>query len=307
MSLEAFTLLRPWWLLAPPLILALALAARSRGDLGDWRRAVDAPLLAVLAARGAVVSASRRALGLSAWLIAAALVGLAVAGPAIERRDTGGWRNLDALVLALDVSRSVTEGGGFDEARFAALQVLDAAAGRQAALALFAGDAYLASAFSADREALRPLIASGLAGAVPDPGSAPVRAIALAGARLAAAGMVGGDLVLVTDGGGIDDAALAAAARFAADGRRLHVVHVASTAAGGAPTGDRGAAARLAVAGGGSFADAVDPAAVAAAVAEPATSELVRGGFATFAWTDLGRALLALAALPMLVLFRRRT
>ena len=46
MSLDAFTLLRPWWLLAPPLILALAILARSRGDLGDWRRAIDAPLLA---------------------------------------------------------------------------------------------------------------------------------------------------------------------------------------------------------------------------------------------------------------------
>ena len=307
MSLDAFTLLRPWWLVAPPVILALALAARSRGDLGDWRRAVDAPLLAALAARGAVVSASRRALGLSAWLVAAALIGLALAGPAIERRDAAGWRNLDALVLALDVSRSMSEGGAFDEARFAALQVLDAAAGRQAALALYAGDAYLASAFSTDREALRPLVAAGLAGAVPDPGSAPVRAIALAGARLSAAGMVGGDLVLVTDGGGIDAATLEAATRFAADGRRLHVVHVASTAIGGAPTGDRAAAARLAVAGGGSFADAADPTAVAAAVARPATAGLAESGFTAFAWTDLGRALLAVAALPMLLLFRRRT
>jgi Ca-activated chloride channel family protein len=86
MSLDAFTLLRPWWLLAPPVILALAILARSRGALGDWRRAVDAPLLAVLAARGAVVSASRRALGLSAWLVAAALIGLAGAVSARRRK-----------------------------------------------------------------------------------------------------------------------------------------------------------------------------------------------------------------------------
>lgn len=307
MSLEAFTLLRPWWLIAPPLILALAILARRRGDLGDWRRAVDGPILAVLAARGAVVPASRRALGLSAWLLAAALIALALSGPAVERRDAAGWRNLDGLVVALDVSRSVTEGGAFDEARFASLEVLEAAAGRQAALALYAGDAYLASAFSTDREALRPLVAAGLEGAVPDPGSAPVRAIALANARLSAAGMVGGDLVLVTDGGGIDEATLAAAARFAADGRRLHTVYVASTAIGGTETGDPAAAARLAAAGGGRFAEAADPTAVVAAVARPSAAGLAESGFTAFAWTDLGRALLAVAALPMLLLFRRRS
>jgi Ca-activated chloride channel family protein len=306
-GLDGVTLLRPLWLLAVPLVLLLAVATRRRGDLGDWRRAVDPPLLAALTARGAVVAAGRRGLALSPWLVAAAPIALALAGPAVERRDAAGWRNLDGLVVALDVSRSVAEGGAFDEARFAALQVAEAASGRQAALAVYAGDAYLASAFSTDRAALRPLVAAGLAGSVPDPGSQPVRAIALAAARFTAAGMPGGDLVLVTDGGGIEAATLDAAARFAADGRRLHVVHVPSFMPDGTATGDRGAAARLAVAGGGRFADTADPAAVAAAVAEPASARLSRSGFTTLAWMDLGRTLLALAAMPLLMLFRRRT
>ncbi|MFD1283235.1 VWA domain-containing protein, partial [Methylobacterium goesingense] len=49
-------ILRPWWLVAIPLVAALALRAAWRSaPLGDWTRAVDPGLMALLARRGAVL------------------------------------------------------------------------------------------------------------------------------------------------------------------------------------------------------------------------------------------------------------
>ena len=301
------TLLRPLWLLAPPAILALAFLARSGGDLGDWRRAVDPHLMAFLERRGAVIAGARRSLGLSPWLAAAALIGAALAGPAIERPQADAFRNLDGLVVALDTSRSVVEGGAFPEARVAAVELVAAAGGRQAALVVFAGDAYLAGAFTADRAALEPLVAATGAGLVPDPGSRPGRALDLARDLFADAGMLGGDVALVTDGGGIDDAAVAAAAKLRAAGRRVHVLFVPAQARDAtAPQPDAAAAARVAAAGGGIYAEVADPEPVAAALGSGGAERLGRSVAAALAWTDLGRFALVLAAVPMLLLFRRR-
>ncbi|HSI42110.1 MAG TPA: VWA domain-containing protein [Xanthobacteraceae bacterium] len=299
------TLLRPLWLLAPPLILLLAYRLRAHDGLGDWRRAVDPHLLAALARQGAVVAAAGRR-RLSPWLLAAALIGAALAGPALERADAQAYRNLDGLILALDTSPSVARGGAAAQARLAALQVAQAAGSRQVALVVYAGDAYLAAAFTADAEALRPLVAADPAGLVPDAGSAPARAVALAHTLFERAGMIGGDLVMVTDGGGIDEAARTQAGRLAGQDRRLHVLFVPIEAPGG-PAPDEAAARALAAAGGGSFATVDDPAPVAQAIARSPAQRLGASAFAALAWTDFGRAALAFAGLPLLLAFRRRS
>ncbi|MDQ0472252.1 VWA domain-containing protein [Labrys wisconsinensis] len=307
MTLPDLALLRPAWLLAPPLLLVLALLACRRGGLGDWRRAVDPHLMAVLERRGAMVAAARQGLALSPWLLAAAAIGAALAGPAIRRSGAETFRNLDALVIALDVSRSVAEGGALPEARLAAMQVAEAAGSRQVALVLFAGDAYLAADFSTDRDLLRPLLLGATTELVPDGGSRPARAVALARALLGGVGTLGGDVVLVTDGGGADAAARAAARDLAAAGHRLHVLFVpAPTRRPTAPEPERAAAAHLAEAGGGAFADVLDPAPVVAAAGGDAGTRLGAGAYAALVWRDLGRAGLVLAAVPLLLLFRRR-
>jgi Ca-activated chloride channel family protein len=307
MSIAEIALLRPLWLVTPPAILALAFAARAAGDLGDWRRAVDPHLMALLERRGAVLAGAARRARPSPWLVAAAIIAAALAGPAIERPDADSFRNLDGLVVALDTSRSVAEGGAFPEARLAAAEIVAAAGGRQAALVVFAGDAYLASAFTTDGAAIEPILASAGGDLVPDPGSRPARALGLADALFRDARMIGGDVVLVTDGGGVDGEAVAAAAALAGDGRRVHVLFVPAPArAAAAPEPDAAAAARLAAAGGGRYADVRDPAALVSAVAATRAERLGRAGYAAIAATDLGRFALALAALPLLLLFRRR-
>lgn len=113
------TLLRPLWFLAIPVVALLALRAAWRSaPLGDWNKAADPHLMALAARRGAVLGGRRQA-NLAAAL-AAGILALALTGPAVERPEASTFRNLDATVIVLDLSRSVTEGGRFKEARQAA-------------------------------------------------------------------------------------------------------------------------------------------------------------------------------------------
>jgi Ca-activated chloride channel family protein len=73
-----------------------------------------------------------------------------------------------------------------------------------------------------------------------------------------------------------------------------------------APEPDRAAAAQLAAAGGGALADVLDPGPIVAAAGSEAGARLGASAYAALVWRDLGRAGLVLAAVPLLMLFRRR-
>ena len=114
-SVAEFGLLRPWWLAAIPAILALAwFYARRWAALGSWDSVIDPGLRPVLARLGHI----SRGQSNRHWRVASlgACIGLALAGPAVHAPDTGGFRNLDGLVLAVDLSKSVTSGGNLQQA-----------------------------------------------------------------------------------------------------------------------------------------------------------------------------------------------
>ncbi len=71
------------------------------------------------------------------------------------------------------------------------------------------------------------------------------------------------------------------------------------------PKPDPGPLQRLAAAGGGTSAEIRAATPVLDAVAAPTAQHLAAGGYGVVAFADLGRWLLALAALPALLLFRR--
>jgi Ca-activated chloride channel family protein len=299
------TLLRPFWLAAPPVIALVAFAWRARGSLGDWRRAVDPHLLAALERRGGVVAA--KFAGFPLWLLAAGIIGAALTGPAVERRTAETFRNLDGLAILIDTSRSMTDGGGSADARLAAMQAVEAAGSRQAMLVLYAGDAYPAAAFTGDRGVLRPLIMGETTGVVPDNGSNPTRALALARRSFAQVHMLGGDIVVVTDGGGIVETTLAQAAALRGEGRHVHVVYApAPHPSDAAPLPDLNAAAELARAGGGRLVTGSDASAVADAIRESPARRTGQADYVALAWTDYGRYALILAMPALLLLFRRR-
>ncbi|ACL56016.1 vWA domain-containing protein [Methylobacterium nodulans] len=302
---DAVTLLRPWWLLALPLLALLAWRAAFRAaPLGDWMRAIEPRLFASLRARGAVLPGRRQAQG--ALAATAAILALALTGPAFRRSDAAGFRNLDAMILVMDLSRSVAEGGRLDEARGVAQSVAEAAGTRQVALIVYAGDAYLAATPTTDREVLGTILFALDGATIPDRGSHPARGLALARRTLAEMGAVAADVVLLSDGGGIDDPARREATGLAQDGHRLHTLFVPTPALPPeAPRPDRAALDRLAGIGGGTAGEADAPSLVLAAVGETTARHLSAGGYAVLVWQDLGRWLLLGALAPALLLFRR--
>lgn len=304
--LEGLALLRPWWLAALPFVALLALRAAWRAaPTGDWARVVDPALMAALLRRGGVLGGRRRANLLAA--ATAALLALALTGPAVERKDAASFRNLDATVLVLDLSRSVAEGGALKDLRQLAQGIAEAAGTRSVAVVVYAGDAYLAMPPTTDRDSLATTLFALDADTVPDRGSHPERGLALARRTLAKAAVVSADIVLVGDGDGIGEAALREASAAAAKGWRLHGIFAPPGRAlpAGAPKPDRAALERLAATGGGRVSDLAAPDAVLEAVGASTASHLAGSGYTVLAFADLGRWLLLLALVPALVLFRR--
>lgn len=304
--MDAIALLRPWWLLAIPLVAVLALRAAWRSaPLGDWARAVDPSLMAFLETRGGVLGGRRQA-NLAA-VLTAGLVALALTGPAVERPDAATFRNLDATVIVLDLSRSVAEGGHLKDVRQTADALAQAAGSRSVALVVYAGDAYLAASPTTDRDALSLILFALDGDTVPDRGTHPERGLALARRTLDEAGIIAADVVLVTDGDGIGDAASREAAAIAAKGWHLGGIFVpaGSGLPAGSPKPDRAALERLIGTGGGRLADLAAPGPVLEMVGASTAQHLAAGGYTVLAFTDLGRWMILLALLPALALFRR--
>jgi Ca-activated chloride channel family protein len=301
-------LLRPWWLLGVAAAGLVAFAAvRQAGGVGDWRRAVDPHLLDALARRGAVVAGRGR--GAIVAAVAAALIALALIGPAVERSEATSFRNLDTMIIALDLSRSVAESPQFRDARLAALTAAEAAGTRQVAVIAFAGDAYLVSPPTNDRKGLETTLFALDGQTVPDPGSSPTRALALVRKTLKDAGAVGGDVVMITDGGGIDEGAQNEARGLKDDGQALHVIFVTPKTATNAPPGramtGRPELEALASIGGGLSGDVDHTEAISERLSSGAAQRLGPGAYSSLVWHDFGRWLLALALAPALLLFRR--
>ena len=294
--MSGLELLRPLWLLALPVLGLLAVwLLRRPAALGAWKAAVDPALLQAMARIGRVPEARAGRAALLP-LLAAGLVALALAGPALERRDAPSFRNLDGVVLVMDLSPSVTEGEALEALRTAARVLLARLGSRPAALVVFGGDAYLAAPLTSDTTQIGLTVALLDQGVVPDPGSRPALALARAGALLEAAEIVAGDVVLFTDGGGADAAATARAAELAAQGARLWVV---------SPEAPGAALEALAGAGGGGARGAAQASALADDIASGRTARLGATDIVLLYLHDLGRWLLIPALLIAALLFRR--
>ncbi|WP_102957727.1 VWA domain-containing protein [Mangrovicella endophytica] len=307
-TFDTFALLRPLWFVALlPVIAITVLKARHASQLGGWSNAIDAHLLAALQRLGRVVpGVTRPAIAPAA---VAGLLALALTGPATRSGDLPSFQNLEGVVIVMDLSRSLTEGGGFDNAQAAAEHVLRSAGSRPSGLIVYAGEAYSASALSRDPGPLERTIATLDGTTVPDSGSRPDRALELARETLAEAKVIAGDIVLVSDGGGAAAAAtLVEAKAIAATGTRLSTLFVAPRITGGDhPVGDEAALRRLSDAGGGTFATADDPSGVGVIIGSGNAAALTEGPLASLLFQDYGRILLAFSLIPAVLLFRRGT
>ncbi|WP_232816623.1 vWA domain-containing protein [Paracoccus zhejiangensis] len=294
-------LLRPGWLLLILPLIALALWQwQRRPDAGGWQAVMPPAMLEGMRQLGHLT------IGGSGWrrflpLMGGAALMMGLAGPALPRGDAPVLAQVDAVILAVDLSPSVAEGPALAEAQIATAGLVQALAGRPVGLILYDGEAFAVSAPTMDGRVLETQIAAMAPGLMPGDGSRPSAALGLGGEMLA--GMKRADLVLISDGGGIDATTRGAADRLAERGIRLSTLAL-DRVAPDAPQPAPEALAELARLGGGASGSAADPAAVERLLTRPGLSARDPALAAT-QYRDLGPFLAALALLPLLSLLRR--
>ncbi len=302
-AIGSFAILRPLWLLALPFVVGLLYLTKSRGGtLGGWERAADPHLLKAMVARGTATIGKRRA---PAVLLTLLFGTLALSGPAIHRSGQDRLRNLDATIIVMDTSADMVGGQTIRDAASAAHDVLEHAGARQTGLIVYAGDAYVASALTDFTGAIDADLFVLDDQTVPDVGVRPDLALALAKRMLDEAHVIKGDLILISGGGGLDAAAVRQAAALASAGHRVYAMDAAGPATAGLAGHRRAGLEAVAAAGGGFSVAMLHPQRLLAALANQAIDRTGDSMITAFAWRDLGRFLLLLAALPLLFEFRR--
>jgi Ca-activated chloride channel family protein len=232
-TLADFRLLRPWWLLALPVLAGMAWAWRRRRGAGAWESVVDPPLRAYLLEP---VPGRRRWLAWWPWL-AATLAIFALAGPSWQVSPQPLWETRAPLVIAFDLSPSMLADDlppsrlARARARLAAL--LRERRGGEVGLVVYAGDAYTVAPLTEDAanvavflDALEPGIMPGDPAATADA----ARAIDRGARLLRQAGFGRGEILLVS-GSATDASAATAAARASAAGYRVSVLEAMPPAA----------------------------------------------------------------------------
>ena len=294
--LADITLLRPVWLLLLPLLgIACVVLRRRVSGLGDWPNVMDAELMQALRELGRVDTSGGRPPHLLG-LIAAALVVLALSGPAVERRDAAAFRNMDGVIFVLDASASVFEDGYWTDLQTMGRFGISALGSRPAALVTFAGDAYVAADLTADTRQLGLTLSLIDTDTVPDAGSRPHLGLSQALTIMQGARLLGADVVLMSDGATLGPEEIRVAALIAAQGGRLSLA-VPDTSP---------AAQTLASAGGGQVFDLSQIDAFASYLRDGVPAQLERQDYPLLFWSDLGRYLLLVALIPVALLFRRR-
>ena len=232
--MDSCQLLRPEWLwLILPLALLLFLFSRRRSRTGSWRTVCDAQLLPFIL-QGREVKASPWPLLLTA--LAGLLAIIALSGPVCEQREQPVFRDQSALVIALDLSRSMDatdiKPSRLVRARLKLIDILKQRQEGQTALIVYAAQAFTVSPLTDDTDTIISLVGSLDSNMMPQQGSNTSTAIARAAQLLQQAGVPKGDILLISDG--IDDNNLQASLKeIKAHQHRLSVLAVGTLA--GAP------------------------------------------------------------------------
>jgi Ca-activated chloride channel family protein len=227
-GLDQFHFLRPWWFAAllPAALLLWRLARRQLGSRG-WESICDPQLLPhVLIGRTAV----ERRWPLAAVAAAAVIAVIALAGPSWEKLPQPVFSTRDALVIALDLTRSMdatdVSPSRVARARFKIADILKRRQEGQTALLVYSADAFTVTPMTEDAATILSQLPALTTDIMPAHGNRTDRALELAGALLRQAGHGRGDVLLITDE--VDAAASPKAAELRGQGYRVSILGVGS-------------------------------------------------------------------------------
>jgi Ca-activated chloride channel family protein len=268
-----FHFLRPEWLLLLPLAGWFAWRVGiGRGGRSGWLSVVDKGLQPFVLSDGENVS--QRRWPLLAVLAAALVATLALAGPAWDRLPVPAYRSDEALVVALDLSRSMdatdVEPSRLARARLKLLDLLEHRSGGELALIVFTSNAFTVTPLTTDSQTIASLVGALSTDIMPSHGSNIEVGLDKAADLLRQAGTGRGEILLITDAGA-SPGAFELAEALSRDGVTTSVLAVGTeegapipVLGGGFLTDDRGQVVvpglnfdnleRLADAGGGRFA-----------------------------------------------------
>jgi len=243
-----FHWLRPEWLLVIPVIILIAvLLARGKLGSGNWQSVIDAELMPFVLSRD-----PGRGTDYRWWLmgIAGIIAVIALAGPAWQRIEQPVFRAEQALVLALDLSRSMdaqdVAPSRLRRAKLKIMDMLDRRESGQTALLVYSANAFTVTPLTNDNDTISTLVNSLGTDIMPSRGSYPEVAIAKGKQLLDQANAGFGEVLLITDGGS-SPAAESAARDLKSSGYSLSILGVGTTegapiprSSGGFVTGNRG-------------------------------------------------------------------
>ncbi|HBA64827.1 MAG TPA: hypothetical protein DCZ48_01350 [Methylococcaceae bacterium] len=203
---QYFHFIRPWWLLALiPWFAALVMTLRHKLQRGNWSTVCDEPLLPYIL-QDKVQNRGR--MTLTAGALAALFTIFALAGPTWERLPSPVFRDDSALVICLDLSRSMDAAdlkpSRLERARFKIADILKHRKDGQTALLVYAGDAFTVTPLTADTQTIASQLSALTTDIMPVQGSNTVAALNHATDLLKQAGMQKGHILLVTDGADVD-------------------------------------------------------------------------------------------------------
>lgn len=222
-----FHWLRPDWLWMLPLVGLVTYAlARRRLAPGSWQRIVDPALAPFVLSRMQTKGRNVR------WLLMVGggiLAILALAGPSWNRVEQPVFRSEQALVIALDLSRSMDaqdlSPSRLTRARLKILDILERRLSGQTALVVYSSNAFTVTPLTTDADTVAALVNSLSTDIMPSRGSYPLAAIAKSKQLLEQAGAILGEVLLITDGGSTQ-AAENAAGELRRSGYTLSVLGV---------------------------------------------------------------------------------
>ncbi|MGI9285259.1 MAG: VWA domain-containing protein [Pseudomonadales bacterium] len=195
--------LRPWWLLGVPTILiTLRYLSTVRDPLPKWSRIVAPHLIrAMLVRRDRTHWFNPVAVGHVLLLMGT----LAVAGPTWERQPSPLVEDEAILVIALDLSSSMSQQdiqpSRLERAKQKIEDLLKLRAGARTGLIVYAGSAHSVIPLTNDADIVRNFLAAVVPEMMPRPGKFPERALSLADAMLSDS-TVPGTLLVIADGSG---------------------------------------------------------------------------------------------------------
>ncbi len=239
--LSDLNFIRPELLWGIPVVIVVAvMLARRHLAAGSWLDVIDERL-----APHVLSGTPQQSSSLPWWVLGltGSLAFVALAGPAWERVQQPVYRSDQAMVVALDLSRSMdaqdVAPSRLLRSRLKILDLLERRATGQTALVVYSANAFTVTPLTSDADTVASLVNSLGTDIMPSRGSYPKAAIEKGQQLLEQAGLAYGEVLMITDGG-ITQSALEAAEELRDAGYTLSVLGVGTFDGAPIPRGGGG-------------------------------------------------------------------